>query len=425
MVGRECPNCKHVFHRKSSYDDHLKTDCKNKPRFFRTKEYKCGICDMIFNRSDVLATHMKNCQKKEDDRLPPIAENTGENNINNYTNNNGNINGNNNANIVNHTVRNDIHNVIVNGPLNIININILVPYTQNFDLSQMEKEELNNIFNSGKNPFVVYFELVHCNPDRPMYHNLCYVDDRTIRVFTQEGWTDKCWNNIMSTVITKEESSMSNYLSNMHLFMDDNEFDNVSRAITSVQVPRKNCRQEIGVKTITYVAQTKLQMLQSLKHHKLIYFPTVDKISKICLTPQFQKNKSSHMRQKTIQKIKEHIDFENKSKENRNNESDSSSGSDSSSKSDELLIYTRKKTKKDKGTFSDSNKREIEGSCGESYDDVTFDESYDDVMFDKSYDDVTFDESYDNDDEIYKSTNKKFIELSKRKPVSKYIISKQ
>jgi hypothetical protein len=383
MVEHKCRRCGHVFYRKSSYDSHLKTDCINKPRVFRIKEYKCGTCDLVFTRSDNLAVHAKSCREKQNNRPQIVVENGEVNNMNNIANNNGNI--------VNNAVRNDVQNAVINNQENIIITNILLPYTKHLDLLHMNKEELDHIFNSDQNPYVVYFELVHCNPDRPMYHNLYYENDKKIRVFTQGGWVEQDSNTIMEYILTEEHNSIINYLDIMQFFMNNIEFNNISNIVTSLQFHKKSSS-EIWKKVTDELIYTKEQMSESLKKHKPIYAPTFDKIKQICLNKQFEKNKSSLHRRNTIREIKSSMNFY-KEISNKNSHSGSSdNGTDSTDIDSDM----------DSKEVINPNKKIFNKTTEESYDDKSYDEeSYDE----ESYNDVIFSESSDeSDNESHRST---------------------
>jgi tellurite resistance protein len=70
------------------------------------------------------------------------------------------------------------------------------------------------VFNSGINPHVVLFEIIHCSPTRLQYQNIYYGNDNMIHVFDGTKYAQKNIVNVANYLISSQRSSMIQYLSN-------------------------------------------------------------------------------------------------------------------------------------------------------------------------------------------------------------------
>src|SRR5579863_4088529 len=181
-------------------------------------DYICNFCGEPLSRPDSLTRHKKRCKK----RLEAINNEI----TNNGTmQNDGNIqNGNNNT----------INNLSINIQTLIVNAypRIVVPYTTPFDMRTMNQREINRIFNSQKNPFEEYFELVHCNLARPLYQNMYYDNDKYdenvyINVFGVDGWIKKNGWDVMDHILNMGQQAILNYMRCTYQRLDSLEVNRI------------------------------------------------------------------------------------------------------------------------------------------------------------------------------------------------------
>jgi len=74
-----------------------------------------------------------------------------------------------------------------------------------------KKIEKKYIFTPSTDSYVTYFKLVHCNQDRPEYHNIYYIEDEIVEIYTTTGWRKENSFAVMSQVLNFEYESMKKY----------------------------------------------------------------------------------------------------------------------------------------------------------------------------------------------------------------------
>ena len=230
MVFYQCPKCSKIFPSKPRLRAHWKThpnpennELIMQPILQTTSQtvqlptFQCEHCKKFYKRDDILKEHVKLRCKKNPNRI----------NNNTAVLNNNNVGGS--VNINNGNIDNSIaaQTVIVQNNIN------LMPYNTHIDMFYMSKDEIHKIFNSTENPYVVFFELVHLNLDRPQYQNLRYVDNNTVLVFMHDDWYKTDVKKVMLDIIMSERDSMVNYLSKTYTMLERKSVEKIHKTIMS------------------------------------------------------------------------------------------------------------------------------------------------------------------------------------------------
>jgi hypothetical protein len=355
MVEHKCEKCGHVFHHKGTYNNHQKTNCVDKPRTFRNKEFKCSQCDMIFYRSDKYKEHLKMHERKNAKIDIKVQ--------NNFANNE----------IVNNVSIGSVNSYVNNGPvINIVQKNYVVghlyPYHKQMDFFNFSSEEIHKILNSGKNPFIVMFELIHCNDNRPLYNNIVYIDKDKLFVYNGEEWIKKNHDDVTAIIMNGEENSLVDYFFIMKKFLDEKSFKSIHDTIESVQI-RKNGSKKEWDKTIILRNEAMNGMIYLLKEHNNI--KSENDIIKKYSSIEFDNNNKSSFRNKSVEIAKRTLKENGKPKLDESTEYDDTEEdvSDSSSSVKKIKNTKKQSSSKDKkkrselsSDSSDSNNKKQSSS---------------------------------------------------------------
>ncbi len=272
MVSYKCETCNQEFDKKSHFENHKKRTNKCEPSEKPNKKlekHSCIYCGReISTRIDNYKRHEKTCGPKYNN-IPMNSRNNINNqdtNILTNTNNNA-INSNNTTNSNNTNITNNVNLV-----LNVIS-NVIFPYTCHLGLLYMFPDEIHRIFNSTTNPYVIFFELIHCNRDRPSYHNLIYTDSETIKVYNGNNFVDKKSGKVMTYLLENQRSSMIEYLENSYQILNDEIINKIYDTIVSIQVTKDSKSKDME-SIIKKINKIRSQMLSSIKNmHQSCYQP--------------------------------------------------------------------------------------------------------------------------------------------------------
>jgi len=185
--------CGYVTKKMSTYKSHLKrqTPCEEQ----KPSEFVCD-CYEEYNTAVALAKHKKNCivlKRKDIYDKKNIAIANGNNNVIN----NGNNNTNNITNITNNIVKNIIPEYLS-----------VWSYTQKNKFICLDSIEHNLLMKIDDNhdPYITYFKLTHCNPNRCSLHNLYYPNKSKDIIFAYNGtkWKPKSINMITANIMKFE-----------------------------------------------------------------------------------------------------------------------------------------------------------------------------------------------------------------------------
>lgn len=179
--------CGYVTKKISVYKAHLarQTPCKVQP----PSEFICECYDE-FNNLVAFKKHCKNCaivKKKDIHTKKNIAIANGNNNI--ITNGDNN----------NITITNNISQNIIPEYLSVW------PYTQKNKFICLDSVEHNLLMeiDDDHDPYITYFKLTHCNPNRHSLHNLYYPNKSKNAVYVYNGteWETKKINLIIANIM--------------------------------------------------------------------------------------------------------------------------------------------------------------------------------------------------------------------------------
>jgi len=358
MVEHKCRKCNRVFYHKSEYNKHRKIlDCTKIKRTRRVIHHNCDICGKSFQRSDHLNLHVGPClrraEKKRIEREKIIAS----------MKPNGKKSSNMNIKTVN-GVANGVVNGTVNGVVNNntkINIAIydssvfsLVAYTHNLDLFDMPVDEREKILKSKTSPYITYFELVHCNPERLQYHNIYYKNENRVYVYTKNGWAEKNANNVIEHILISEIKSITIQLPFIRRSFNDKEFGYVMKNLMSIQIPeyaKGNSKQmENAGKERKIIKE---RMMCSLREYDNVCGPTFRHTMKTHSSHVLDKFPQSTIDQ--IQKAESVLNYMVKRKKNNNDSSASSSNTDCDDLSCAEEIFDDDSSESSKSDSSDSD----------------------------------------------------------------------
>jgi len=221
-----CPTCKRPFDRISSLNTHIRTvQCVLDEHIDKQlKERACPYCGTKGMRIDNLKIHVKKCDDNPDViKAKQHAKITIQNNVEN-----GHLN--NNCNITN--------NITNTGPVIQLQQNILLydkiqllPYQYCPDLLTLPIEETDSVLHSDKNPLLKYFELTHCNLEKPNFLNIYYVNQNYVRVFTEDGWQEKESFVVMDTIMKNECKSLKKYAETTYRVSSDSRINRIKDVI--------------------------------------------------------------------------------------------------------------------------------------------------------------------------------------------------
>jgi hypothetical protein len=230
MVVYKCKKCGDEFPSRQRYDAHMnrKTDCTlniehRKP--IVVEKFECPHCQDILQRKDSLKNHIEEVCPKNPIRLNKFIK---ENNKIITPLNNNNISGQ--VNINNKNIDNSIAAQTVIIHKNTIN---MIPFDESISMFHMTGNEIDKIFNSKFNPYLIFFELIYLNLDKPEYQTVRYVDDDTVLVFTQNDWYRANADKVMLNIIINERDSMSRYLSKMCFVLEKVTANKIYKTIMS------------------------------------------------------------------------------------------------------------------------------------------------------------------------------------------------
>ena len=200
-----CERCKKPFYTKGELESHEKK--KKKCPIQEVSEIKLPICECdcgsILSSPHRLNEHKIICSYiKKQNRIKSNMEI----NNSNIKNNKGII-----ANGDNKIFANN--NITINNKYSTI---IILPYTEKFQITAgLTQEEQEKITNPNRNPYLTLFELVHCNPQKPSYHNIYYQKEKVnrISVFTGIDWEEKKTSEIIAEIIQIHGKDLSKFLS--------------------------------------------------------------------------------------------------------------------------------------------------------------------------------------------------------------------
>lgn len=194
--------CGYSTKKMSTFKTHLKKQVPCVEKI--SSEFICD-CYEDHKNAKALEKHKKGCvviKRKDIYNKKNVAISNGNNNGNNNVINNGNNN--------TTTIINNITNNIIPEYLSVW------PYTQKnkfICLNSTEHEHLMKI-DDNFDPYITYFKLTHCNPDRRTLHNLYYPNESksTIHVYNGTEWIDKDINLITANIMKFESLDLTCFI---------------------------------------------------------------------------------------------------------------------------------------------------------------------------------------------------------------------
>ena len=199
---------------------------KVKVRLIKSHNTNVNIVKIFTPEKDSLARHYKTCKLK----------NKGNNN------NAAKIKGN--KNIAGH------HNSVINNP---IYVQLLM--FPDGGIKKMTCEELIKIFVS-KNNMIESMAKLHCNPDKPQYHNILYPDTKCTygEVYEDNKWVRKKINEILENLIDAKIDDLNEVLDDMGDFLNKKTRNRIKETIENMDQSKPDARKKLKsyIKPILY-----------------------------------------------------------------------------------------------------------------------------------------------------------------------------
>lgn len=206
MTTYTCDRCLKCFDKHSNYVYHTekrKTLCK-KASTINTDEKICEYCNKEFSRTTNLRRHLLACKFKEMKQqnnllVEELIKQKNQNKI--LKDKNGTT--------INNTT-NNIYNTI-NNNTTIINNNNINCYLVNHGSEDYGDVDLKNIFD-GESILLKFIEELHCNKNKPEYHNILITDNsrNIVQVYENNKWNVDNKNNVIHSIIGRTIKQLDN-----------------------------------------------------------------------------------------------------------------------------------------------------------------------------------------------------------------------
>jgi hypothetical protein len=327
-----CDVCEKEFEKKSGLLKHKSKKKKCTPGSGKNHKlimHSCIYCGKGTSyRLDNHKAHESICGPKYNNIPMNVRNNIVGNDNNNLTAINGN-------NIVNNI------NVIINVPTN-----ALIPYTHATELSEMSPGQVERIFNCDVHPHVGFFEIVHCNHEKPEYHNIYYIGGNIAKVYDGIDFVDRDSRRLSYYFLRKQRISMINYLQNPYKVVSNETAKKIYNIVISTQILGDSSPKECKI------AAEELTRVQDL------LATSIEKTKRICkgAYDNFIKNKTSNntnFRNKMVKKVKA-IPRQMIYKISHNNASSTNSSSDGIDYEIEKIECSRSRERKNNYDSSES-----------------------------------------------------------------------
>ena len=222
-----CSKCKTPFLKKEDLSYHMKNvKCEERSKSDKTLPYFVCICDDRFKYPSSFRRHQPVCKV-----IKFINKHTEKslNNMNMVHNGNGIIDKLKMVNNVDNSVSN-IDNSVHAGVMNVIvqcsfpdNLSMpIMPYTIHSNIRIIATDELGTLSSFKINPYIVIFEICHCNPTRPLYHNIYYPQNggNKISVYNGGRWEVKRAQSVIRDIVRVEREDYIKFFHDMANFTD-------------------------------------------------------------------------------------------------------------------------------------------------------------------------------------------------------------
>ena len=351
MVHYAC-KCGMVFDKKSGLNNHHKNikgcsiDPDKPPRPLKIHKCPHEGCGKIMSRGDGLTEHIKTCAKR-------IKNSTVLVNNAPQTNNGNNCN-----NLLQGTVNDNRVIINMNMP-NRPDRPLLWPFGKICcGLNNLTYGEINTVLDSTENMYVSLFKIVHCNPSKPEYHNIHYIDKNKLLLFINNGWSEKDPTQTMQSFIDNEQDALIDFLEYNQMLLSESRYTKIRDLINSTRSTNKDDLPHIE-EVYNERKHIKDTLIETLAKYKTLHAETYNNVKNTCETinrADFQTRQKKTEKLKKRQKdpvsrsdsLKEFYSFNDPTAKAKNiSESTSSkSDSDTDSKSYPNVDITPKKTSK-------------------------------------------------------------------------------
>jgi hypothetical protein len=190
----------------------------------------------------------------------------------------------------------------------LVNNNIsLLTFPAIRSLNMMTKTEFCNIFNSDRNPFVVYFEYAYCSVDIPKYHNLCYVNEKDILVFTENGWRLEKIEKIINFVLKAIYESILSYVLEAYTMMEKSEVQKIYDALYLIYSDDDTSIKKYE-KILKNVADIQLSIINIMKKFQPMHFEVYTQTS-ILYSPDVLSERRDYFKKQNAERPKMSLVF--------------------------------------------------------------------------------------------------------------------
>lgn len=218
MSELRCKTCKRTFTKASSLKKHIDiVDCEpDKYIDMQAKKHICELCNKEYTRRDSLKRHVATC--KNTNALVNKQINSECGNVINTAKNVTNVNNINNYNIISDRVH-------------------LFPYYECLEMGAFSYEERTSILQAD-DILLKYFELMHCNTEKPDYLNIKYISQKYVDVFTGTGWETKDSLKTMYKILENICICLQKFIKSTKGSLIDIYVENIIDEIDDVIIPK-------------------------------------------------------------------------------------------------------------------------------------------------------------------------------------------